>query len=69
MSGPPTYPTPWRPIWRTHQHIRRRAISEKSYQMECLVCRALEWTDRESVVHSLWRLDFARQHKRCSVRR
>lgn len=65
-TNDPVSPGPWRPVNRDVPHVRQRVLSPKSYQMECLHCRQLQWTDRESFAHVLWRLDFYWEHKRCS---
>lgn len=62
------FPSKWTSSRRV-PHVRRRELSEKTYQLECQHCQALQTTDRESVVHSLWRLDFLRDHAPCQQRR
>lgn len=66
---PETYPTQWSPVHFKYQHVQRRATSEKTFQMECRHCRELQWTERESLVHTLWRFDFLKDHRFCKPRR
>jgi hypothetical protein len=64
----PPIPSKWTASRRV-PHVRRRELSEKTYQLECTHCRATQTTDRESVVHTLWRLDFLNEHRFCEPRR